>query len=295
MTESDTAERAIATARFAGGRTFIGTDRPELPQDGEGPRRPIKIRAFGIEASAVDNRRFARFVDETGYVTETERIGWSFVFAGLLEDPDRWPTRVAAAPWWRRVDGVSWRSPEGPGSDLTGRTDHPVVQVSWNDAVAFARWAGGRLPTEAEWEHAARAGAADARFPWGDAEPTDETVLCNIWQGRFPDHNTVADGYLGTAPVVSFEPNSAGLFNMAGNIWEWCVDPFRVRSQRRDAKKRNSEARAANQRVVKGGSFLCHISYCYRYRIAARMGLPPDSAASHTGFRIAYDDSAAGK
>jgi len=165
------------------------------------------------------------------------------------------------------------------------------VQVSWADAQAFAQWVGGRLPTEAEWEHAA--GSADGRrFTWGDAEPDDETVLCNIWQGRFPDLNTCRDGYLDTAPARSFAPTDSGFYNLLGNVWEWTADAFRIRSLARVARQRNAEAARFSEKVLKGGSFLCHISYCYRYRIAARMGLSPDSAASNAGFRVAYDGPA---
>jgi formylglycine-generating enzyme len=162
------------------------------------------------------------------------------------------------------------------------------VQVSWKDAAAFATWAGGRLPTEAEWEHAARGGLPDPRFPWGDAEPTDSRILCNIWQGRFPDHNTLADGHFGTAPANAFAPNGAGLFGMARNVWDWTSDTFRVRSFSRTAKARNYRAAREAEKVLKGGSFLCHRSYCYRYRIAARSALTVESAASNAGFRLAW-------
>ena len=263
----------VAIASFPGGDSFVGTDTPELLTDGEGPRRAVRLKPFRLEACAVTVERFAAFVTETGYVSEAERLGWSAVFAGFLADglgsgrPDK------ATDWWRPVTGACWRCPEGPGSTIEDRADHPATHISWSDASAFAAWAGGRLPTEAEWEHAARDGAGDRRFPWGDADPTDAKIFCNIWQGSFP----------------SFPPNSAGLFNMSGNVWEWTSDPFRVRSLSREAQVANRRATEERLKVVKGGSFLCHISYCYRYRIAARIGLPPDSAASNSGFRIAYD------
>lgn len=281
---------ALAAIAIPGGRSIIGTDAPAIPIDGEGPERRVTLRPFALEATTVTNARFADFVAATGYVTEAERFGWSAVFRG---DPDsvRAARRAGSAlPWWHRVDGVSWHAPEGPGSSIKERMDHPVVQVSWNDARAFAAWVGGRLPSEAEWEHAARGGAARRRFPWGDTEPDDEAaIFCNIWQGRFPDENTLADGYERTAPAQSFAPNPLGLYNMAGNVWEWTADPFRIRSLSRAAKARNADARQHNEKVLKGGSFLCHISYCYRYRIAARMAMTPDSASSNTGFRVAYD------
>lgn len=277
------------TVRVKGGASFVGTNEPVLGMDGEGPERKVQLRDFDLEVEAVTNRRFAEFVSATGYVSESERFGFSSVFAGAPAGPHDLADRLPQTPWWKRGNGASWKAPEGPGSSIEDRLDHPVVQVSWNDAVAFAEWVGGRLPTEAEWEHAARGGNHRQRYPWGDEEPDDETVFCNIWQGRFPQTNTLKDGYLATAPVRSFSPSAAGFFNLAGNVWEWTGDPFRVRSLTRQAKARNDQAKRFDERVLKGGSFLCHKSYCYRYRIAARMGLSPDSAASNMGFRVAYD------
>lgn len=273
---------------FAATRSFVGTDRPMLPQDGEGPRRAVKLAPFWLEQTTVTNARFATFVDATGYVTEAERFGWSPVFRGLLGEDAPAPS-ATSTPWWVKVDGACWSAPEGPGTSILGREDHPVVHVSWADAKAFAAWCGGRLPTEAEWEHAARGGLADPRFPWGEAEPDDQTFYANIWQGQFPHTNTRVDGYLGTSPVGAFAPNGAGLYDMAGNVWEWNADAFRVRSLSRQAKARNENATRTQEKLLKGGSFLCHISYCYRYRIAARSALTADSSASNTGFRVAYD------
>jgi formylglycine-generating enzyme len=273
-----------------GGEVPVGTDRPELPADGEGPARRVRVRPFLLDPLAVTNRWFAEFARETGHVSEAERFGWSFVFAGLLPEGAPPSEGVAAAPWWRRIEGACWHAPEGPGSGIEARLDHPVVHVSWNDARAFAGWAGGRLPTEAEWEQAARGGSDGARFPWGDREPDDAGFQpCNIWQGRFPDGNTARDGFAGTAPADAFAPNGLGLFNMAGNVWEWCADPFRVRSLRRALKAKDRDAAASGSRVLKGGSYLCHRSYCYRYRIAARIGNPTDTATGHLGFRLAFD------
>jgi sulfatase modifying factor 1 len=274
---------------FEAAKSFVGTDSPIIAEDGEGPARPVRLYAFELETETVTNSRFAAFVSATGYVTEAERFGWSPVFIGLLPQgaphvPTRGPT-----PWWVRVDGACWKAPEGPGSDVCGRSDHPVVQVSWNDARAFAHWCGGRLPTEAEWEHAARGGLTAPRFPWGDDEPDDEAIHCNIWQGEFPHTNTLSDGYLGTNPVNAFAPNGAGLYNMSGNVWEWTADPFRIRSLSKAAKTRNQAAVTQDEKVLKGGSFLCHKSYCYRYRIAARSALTAESSTSNAGFRVAYD------
>lgn len=273
---------------FRGGRSFVGTDQPQIPHDGEGPRRQVNLAPFFIDATSVTNARFAEFVAETGYVTEAESFGWSPVFRGLL-GADAPPPSASQTPWWVKVDGAHWAAPEGPGSSTEGREDHPVVQVSWADARAFAAWCGGRLPTEAEWEHAARGGLSDPRFPWGDEEPDDRTVYANIWQGQFPHTNLMTDGYMGTSPVKAFPANGSGLYSMSGNVWEWTGDAFRVRSLSRQAKERNENASRTQEKVLKGGSFLCHISYCYRYRIAARSALTADSSASNTGFRVAYD------
>jgi formylglycine-generating enzyme len=275
------------TVALKGGRTVIGTRSPEIPGDGEALRK-VAVAPFRISKYSVTNAAFAAFVAATGYSTDAERFGWSYVFHLLLPADQAFPA-PAEARWWRVVEGACWRNPEGPGSSVEDRAGHPAVHMSWNDARAYAEWAGGRLPSEAEWEFAARGGMDDARFPWGEAEPDDETVMCNIWQGAFPRHNTLKDGYLGTAPVDSFAPNGYGLYNMSGNVWEWCADPFLVKSLARAAKERNRRARAENERVVKGGSYLCHRSYCYRYRIAARSGRSPDTSAGNTGFRVVFD------
>lgn len=270
-----------------GGTVITGTKTPFLRQDGEGILRRTKLKPYRIDPFAVTNAWFKRFVAETGYRTEAERFGWSLVFHLFV--PENTPVQyVVETPWWAKVEGADWMHPYGPHSSLEGLEDHPVTHVSWNDANAFADWAGGRLPTEAEWEHAARGGLANAQYPWGETEPTDEAPLCNIWQGRFPDHNTLADGYLGTAPVKSFAPNGYGLYNMSGNVWEWCAEPFRLRSVAGAARERNRIAAADDQRLLKGGSYLCHKSYCYRYRIPARTGVSADSSTGHMGFRLVF-------
>ncbi len=271
--------------RLPGGRFRTGTDASPLPRDGEGPSRAVEVRPFAIDPLAVTNAWFADFVAATGYRTEAERFGWSLVFR-----PEGSVASQGAPPWWSRIDGACWRAPEGPGSGIDTRAAHPVVHVSWNDAMAFAAWVGGRLPSEAEWEYAAAAGLSGARFPWGDREPDEAAFLpCNIWQGRFPDLNTQADGYAGTAPADAFAPNGFGLHNMVGNTWEWCADRFRIRSLASTARARNAAALAGNDRLLKGGSFLCHRSYCYRYRIAARTGAGADSSTGHVGFRLVFD------
>lgn len=270
-----------------GGSATIGTDHPILAVDGEAPQRIRRIKPFRLDATAVTNARFARFVADTGYQTEAERLGDSFVFAGFLDGQARQAPTVPGTPWWHIVKGANWRAIFGPGSEDSLQEDHPVVHVSWNDARTFAQWAGGRLPTEAEWEHAARGGLGDVPFPWGNAEPNDvDHFPCNIWQGHFPNADEGRDGYVGTAPAQSFEPNAYGLYNMVGNVWEWTSQPFKVRS----LKKRTQRIHGgkAGFKTIKGGSFLCHKSYCYRYRIAARNGTSPDSSMSHQGFRLAY-------
>ncbi len=281
--------RRAKAVNFPAAIAFVGTDRPIIRFDGEGPRRAVRVKSFALETTAVTNDRFSQFVADTGYITEAERYGWSPVFQGLLPAGTSFSVTNAQTPWWIKIDGADWAHPEGPGTSVSERLDHPVVHVSWADAKAFAAWVGGRLPTEAEWEHAARGGLADPRYPWGDEEPDEKRVFCNIWQGTFPHTNTLADGFLGTSPVDAFEPNGSGLFNMAGNVWEWTSDAFRVRSLTREGKRRNADAAKNGEKILKGGSFLCHKSYCYRYRIAARSALPADSSASNMGFRIAYD------
>ena len=255
----------------------MGCDRNEgHPSDGEGPSRLVDLPAFRMDRLAVTNARFARFVAATGYVTEAERFGWSFVFAGLLPDDFEPTAAVAAAPWWRQVFGADWRHPHGPQSDLTGGEMLPVVHVSHTDALAFCAWAGKRLPTEAEWEKAARGGLEGRRYAWGDEPQVDGSWQCNVWQGVFPTQNTAEDGYIGLAPADSFPPNGFGLHNMAGNAWEWTADVFSANGQTHP-----------DSRVMRGGSYLCHPSYCWRYRVAARSSSTADSSTGHLGFRCA--------
>jgi formylglycine-generating enzyme required for sulfatase activity len=217
----------VGLVPLEGGRFLIGNESAEgFPSEGEGPVRAVTVTPFRIDPVAVSNVRFAAFVEATGHVTEAERYGWSFVFAGLLP-PDASPTRaVGQAPWWRQVFGADWRRPEGPASSVEDREDHPVVHVAFTDALAYCQWAGVRLPTEAEWEYAARGGLEQARFPWGDELTPGGQHRCNIWQGRFPGVNTLDDEFLGMAPVNAYAPNGFGLHNVAGNVWEWCSDWF---------------------------------------------------------------------
>ncbi len=268
----------------AGSFLMGSVDHLSYPGDGEGPLRQIELTTYEIDACAVSNADFAAFVDDSGYRTESELIGWSFVFAGLLPD-DFPPTRAAAdAPWWRQVDGASWQHPEGPLTGIDERLDHPVAHISWNDAVAYARWAGKALPTEAQWEYAARGGLESQPYPWGDDLTPDGEHRMNVWQGAFPIENALEDGWYGTCPVKAYEPNGLGLFNTTGNVWEWCADWFDVIHDPA-APIDPTGPPHGDLKVLKGGSFLCHKSYCLRYRTAARMALTPDSATSNTGFR----------
>lgn len=271
-----------------GGRFRMGSMDGIFPADGEGPVRDVTLSPFAIAAHAVTNAQFAAFVNATGYVTDAERAGSSFVFAGFVPVTARSAVRgpVADTPWWADVAGASWRAPEGPGSTIAARLDHPVVHASWRDAAAFCAAYGLRLPTEAEWEYAARGGLEQARYPWGDELRPDGAWRCNVWQGTFPDDNTAEDGFVTTAPAHAFEPNGYGLHNMVGNTWEWCRDWFSA--QPSPAPGRDPAGAAhGTARVMRGGSYLCHESYCFRYRVAARSSNTPDSSAAHTGFRVA--------
>jgi formylglycine-generating enzyme len=260
-----------------GGRYVTGTDEPWLAEDGESPAREVELASFRLGPCAVRVWEFAEFVESTGYVTDAERVGWSFVFAAEVGDREI-VGRAGDAPWWCGVRGACWRD------TLDRSPDEPVVHVSWNDAQAYCAWAGGRLPTESEWEAAAAGHEPGRIFPWGSELTPGGAHRCNVWQGTFPGRNTGEDGYRGRAPVDAFAPNDFGLFNVVGNVWEWCVDPF-------DAAPPKPPCCApkggATGRVQKGGSYLCHESYCARYRIQARIGSPPDSATGNAGFRMA--------
>ncbi|GAA0592354.1 formylglycine-generating enzyme family protein [Virgibacillus siamensis] len=268
----------------------MGTEDEEgFKADGEGPIKKVSIDPFYMDSYAVTNEEFTAFVNETGYQTDSEKFGWSFVFHKFLpEIPLGQMTQVPSTPWWFAVEGATWQQPEGPNSSIEDRMDYPVLHISWNDAIAFCKWAGKRLPTEAEWEFAARGGLEQKRYPWGNELTPNGNHYCNIWQGSFPNNNTVADGYLGTAPAKSFPPNGYGLYNVSGNVWEWCSDWFTNTPNPNQANNPKGPNRGTSK-VMRGGSYLCHKSYCNRYRVAARSSNTIDSATGNLGFRCVSD------
>ncbi|WP_226344109.1 SUMF1/EgtB/PvdO family nonheme iron enzyme [Agilicoccus flavus] len=279
---------APAWAPIPAGAFAMGSDDPWAdPADGEGPVRTVDVAAFDVATTTVTNADFAAFTAATGHVSTAQREGWSFVVEAFLPPGREWE-RVAGAPWWCRVPGATWATPRGPGSDVEDLADHPVVHVSWDDAVAYAAWAGARLPSEAEWEKAARGGLERARFPWGDELTPGGEHRMNVWQGSFPDRDTADDGWSGTCPAASYPPNGFGLYCATGNVWEWCADAvYPGAPATTDSTGSAGGARGPRARVSKGGSYLCHASYCRRYRCAARQWLTPDSTAGHLGFRLA--------
>ncbi len=275
--------------QLPGGTFNMGTNTQEgFPLDGEGPVRPVTVSPFQIDRFPVTNEVFWRFIDGTGYRTEAEQFGWSFVFWSLIPSDRRdelIEDTVAVAPWWCKVSGANWKNPEGPDSNIASRLDHPVVHVSWNDCVAYSEWANKRLPTEAEWEYAARGGLDQKLYPWGDELTPEGKHMCNIWQGEFPNIDTAEDGYAGTCPVDAFPPNQYGLYSVAGNTWEWCADWFSTEAHSKGINQNPTGPLQGQTKTMKGGSFLCHRSYCNRYRVAARTSNTPDSSASNIGFR----------
>lgn len=265
-------------------------------EDGEGPVREVELKPFHLSRTAVTNAQFAAFVEATGYVSDAEKFGWSYVFHLLLSKKQLRKLqslgRVKNLQWWVAVKGAYWRRPEGPGSHVRDRLDHPVVHISWFDATAFCQWAGTRLPTEAEWEFAGRGGLQRQRYCWGNELTPDGRHMCNIWQGKFPHQNSAADGFIGTAPADSFPANGYGFHNMAGNVWEWCADWFSPswHMPGNPLTRINPQGpTSGDRRAMRGGSYLCHDSYCNRYRVGARTSNTPDSSTGNLGFRVAKD------
>ncbi|MEO1235177.1 MAG: formylglycine-generating enzyme family protein [Planctomycetota bacterium] len=304
-----------------GGTFTMGTDASDTWAN-ERPAHPVRVGGFWMDETEVTNGQFAAFVEATGYVTVAERlVDWeamkdqvppgtpkpppdvlqpgSLVFT----PPERAVPLNNYAAWWSWTNGASWRHPQGPGSSIQGKDNHPVVHVAWEDAKAYADWAGKRLPTEAQWEYAAKGGNDDTRFAWGDTFRPDGNTLANTWDGTFPHDNTLDDGHALAAPVKQFPPNGYGLYDTAGNVWEWTADLYRddrhVALARMAARSPGgvvvnppspdlpSDAAnpGARSYVIKGGSFLCHVDYCESYRPSARRGTPFDTALQHTGFR----------
>ena len=279
--------------RLDSSRFLMGSeDSDSIPPDGEGPVRAVTLETFYLDRYPVTNDRFREFVQSTGYRTEAEQFGWSFVFKGHLSghSPSEAPAEeIPGLRWWRRVNGADWSHPEGPDSSISGRANHPAVHVSWHDAQAYAGWAGKRLPTEAEWECAARGGLEQKRFPWGDELTPNGKHLCNIWQGEFPDFDLTEDGYSAPAPVDAYPQNGLGFATITGNVWEWCSDWFSPDHHLYGTRTNPVGPSQGTVKSMRGGSYLCHASYCNRYRVAARTSNTPDSATTNIGFRCARD------
>ncbi len=272
-----------------GGFFEMGARKSSFPSDFDSPRRKTFVSPFLISPTAVSNAEFARFTAATGYRTVAEQEGWSYVFHLLLPETAEATDSPPGLPWWRRVAGACWSAPEGGESTITGREDHPVVHIAWYDALAYCRWAGLRLPRDAEWERAARGGKERLKFPWGNALTPEGAFAMNTWQGNFPDSNTQEDGYLGTAPVRSFAANGYGLYNTTGNVWEWVADRFGPRPDSKGPLRDPAGPETGHARVQRGGSYLCHVSYCDRYHVHSRSRNDPDSSTGNAGFRVAAD------
>ena len=302
----------IAAGEFAMGSDLPNTNNNERPVHG------VRVSGFFMDRTEVTNAQFAAFVKATGYKTTAEKpVDWEEMKKQVPPGTPK-PDAAVLAPgalvftppkgvvqdlndytqWWTWIHGADWRHPYGPDSSIAGKDDHPVVQVGWDDAVAYTTWAGKRLPTEAEWEYASRGGMTGKRFPWGDQMPTDkDDKLANIWQGRFPDQNQAVDGFAATSPVGHYPANPFGLHDMAGNVWEWCSDWYRADAYAIAARAGvatdpkgpdrcwDPQEPEALKRVTRGGSFLCHVTYCESYRPAARRGSAYDTGSPHIGFR----------
>ena len=275
------------------GSFLMGTDSDKgWEADGEKKVIEVSMDPYWISRCCVTNREFGEFVDDTGYVSEAEQFGWSYVFHILLQNSvlkRLKPQNVQGLEWWYGVEGAYWRKPEGPGSNIKKRTDYPAVHISWSDAVAYCQWKGHRLPTEAEWEKAARGGLEQKIYPWGDELHPEGKHRCNIWQGNFPLANTAEDGHVGSAPAKSFRANGFGMYNLVGNVWEWCSDWFSPNWRLIHKEPNPQGPDTGGSKVMKGGSYLCHDSYCNRYRVAARTSNTPDSSTGNLGFRTAMD------
>ena len=304
--------------RIEGGVFEMGDDQGQARAD-EIPKHLVKVPSFWMDKTEVTNAQFKRFVEETGYITIAEQeIDVEEMMKQLPEgtpppDPEllkpfslvfkeQPPGRQAYYPseWWQMVPGANWRMPQGPGSSIVGKGDHPVVHVAWYDALAYCKWANKRLPTEAEWEYAARNAANDrSPYPWGS--DSISPMRANYWQGEFPVANQIEDRYLRTAPVASFAPNNLGLYDLAGNVWEWMADWYHFQHYYKESElplvnnpkgpdqSFDPDEPTVPKKVIRGGSFLCNDSYCSGYRVSSRMKSSPDTGMEHTGFRCVMD------
>jgi formylglycine-generating enzyme required for sulfatase activity len=308
-----------------GGEFTMGTDS-DLGWASEKPAHRVRVDGFWMDETDVTNAQFRKFVEATGYVTTAEKppdvteimkqvppgtpppSGDQLRAGSLVFTPTAGPVPLNDfSQWWKWTPGANWRHPEGPDSNIDVQDDHPVVHACWDDAVAYATWAGKRLPTEAEWEFAARGGLDNKPYVWGDDKPTDTNIHANLWQGEFPHKNTAADGYERTSPVKAFPANGYGLYDMSGNVWQWCSDWYQVDLYRQRAgegvivnptgpqKSFDPRQPYSPLRTQKGGSFLCNDAYCTRYRPSARHGCTPDTGMSHMGFRCAMTPASAEK
>ncbi|WP_420386016.1 formylglycine-generating enzyme family protein [Roseivirga sp.] len=304
----------IPAGDFSMGGKTVQADRDEFP------RNEVELAGFFMDETEVTNRQFQAFVEATGYVTIAEKdIDWEVLKKGLPPETPKPADSLLKAgslvfqatdgpvnlnyesQWWKWTVGANWRHPFGPGSNLEGKMDYPVVHIAYDDAKAYAKWAGKRLPTEAEWEWAAMGGLDDPVYPWGNVAVDNATDKANFWQGLFPYENTEADGYLNAAPVKSYAPNGYGLYDMAGNVWEWCQDKYHVEaySQMSEAEQLvNPQGPRSSfdpmepyveKFVMRGGSFLCSDSYCSGYRVSRRMKSTRDSGFGHVGLRCVKD------
>lgn len=312
-----TVERREGMVLIPEGAFMMGGRSDQAYRD-EFPKHPVKLSAFWMDETEVTNRQFTDFTDATGYETVAERpINWDSLKNELPQDTPKPPDSGLApgslvftpttgpvdlrdySQWWSWIPGADWQHPEGPGSNLEGRMDHPVIHIAWEDAVAYAEWAGMRLPTEAEWEWAA-SGGTDQKYPWGNESVEQSYDKANFWQGFFPYRNEEKDGYFATAPVKSYPPNDFGLYDMAGNVWEWCNDKYNYQAYAESGETEQVNPKGsqtyhdprepyASKHVIRGGSFLCNDSYCSGYRVSRRMGSSKDSGFNHTGFRCVKD------
>lgn len=313
--EQTTASSPEGMVWIGGGEFTMGSNTDDSKPD-EKPLHRVRVDGFWMDATPVTNRQFKKFINETGYVTTAERTpvleeimsqvppgtpappSEFLVPASLVFKPSKAPIPLNNSRiWWDWKPGANWKHPLGPESTVDGKDDHPVVQVSWDDAQAYAKWAGKRLPTEAEWEYAAYGGRQNVIYVWGNDKFAEEAPQANIWQGVFPYKSTKPNGYIGTTSVTTFQPNPYGLYDMSGNVWQWCADLYHIDYYQEEAQKEVSinptgakksfdpREPYATKHVHRGGSFLCHDSYCKGYRIAARMKTCPDTSLNHLGFR----------